>query len=203
MNVLLIEDQPAAALQMQAALRVLGHETVAVADGPAAWRELAREPFRVVVSDWQLPGFDGLELCRKVRARGGDYVYFILVSVAGLTAENREAALAAGVDDFLAKPVDPDELRMRLHVAERILKFTAQVRQLESFLPICGYCKKIRDDRNYWAQVEDYYAKRDGTRFSHGVCPDCYERKVVPQLRALGIGADPDGPAAPGPAAAP
>jgi DNA-binding response OmpR family regulator len=190
MRVLVIEDQPIAAMQLAGALRVLGHEPVVIGDGAEAWRTLTGEAFRVVVSDWRVPGMDGLDLCRRVRERGGDYVYFILVSVAGLTRENRDAALAAGVDDFLPKPVDPDELRMRLHVAERILSFTAQVKQLESFLPICGYCKKIRDDRNYWAAVEDYYAKRDGTRFSHGVCPDCYRDRVVPQLAQLGI-ADP------------
>lgn len=190
MKVLVIEDQPVSALQLQAALRSLGHEPDWVADGSAARKRLLTGGYRVVVSDWRIPGPDGLELCRLVRERGGDYVYFILVSVSGLTRENRDAALAAGVDDFLAKPVDPDDLRMRLHVAERILRFTAQVKHLESILPICGYCKKIRDDRNYWAQIEEYYSKRDGTRFSHGVCPDCYDAKVVPQLKALGIATD-------------
>jgi DNA-binding response OmpR family regulator len=187
MNVLVIEDQPVAAVQLTAALRSLGHEPLRVASADEAWAVLSEQTHRVVVSDWRLPGMNGMELCRKVRDRAGDYIYFILVTSAELTRENRDAALAAGVDDFLAKPPDPDELRMRLHVAERILKFTAQVKQLESFLPMCGYCKKIRDDQNYWAQVEEYYTKRDGTRFSHGICPDCYQVQVVPQLEALGI----------------
>ena len=187
MNVLVVEDQPVAALQLAAALRSLGHQPEPVATAEEAWVRLTARRFGVVVCDWRLPGRDGLGLCRQVRERTGDYVYFILVSTADMSRENRDAALAAGVDDFLPKPVDPDELRMRLHVAERILKFTAQVKQLESFLPICGYCKKVRDDRNYWAQIEEYYAKRDGTRFSHGVCPDCYQHHVLPQLKALGL----------------
>jgi DNA-binding response OmpR family regulator len=187
MNVLVVEDQPVAALQLAAALRSLGHEPEPVGAAEEAWARLTARRYGVVVCDWRMPGMDGLELCRRVRARAGDYVYFILVSSADMSRENRDAALAAGVDDFLPKPVDPDELRMRLHVAERILKFTAQVKQLESYLPICGYCKKVRDDRNYWAQIEEYYAKRDGTRFSHGVCPDCYQHHVLPQLRALGL----------------
>ena len=65
---------------------------------------------------------------------------------------------------------------MRLRVAERILQFTTEVRQLESFLPICGYCKKIRDDSNYWQQIESYFKQKQGTQFSHSVCPDCMER---------------------------
>lgn len=185
MRVLAIEDQPVAAMQLVAALRSLGHEPECVKDGMAAWKELSRHPYRVVVSDWRMPGIDGLDICRMIRNRGGDYVYFILISAAGVSRETRQEALKAGVDDFLGKPIDPDELGMRLHVAERILGFTAQVKQLESFLPICGYCKKIRDDKNYWSQVEDYLSKRDGTRFSHGICPDCYTRVVVPQLDAL------------------
>ena len=187
MKILAIEDQPVAALQLTAALRALGHEPECVKDALTAWKCLARDPFRVVVSDWRMPGIDGLDLCRMIRNRGGDYVYFILVSAAGVSSETRRAALDAGVDDFLGKPVDPEELGMRLHVAERILRFTAQVKQLESFLPICGYCKKIRDDQNYWSQVEEYLSKRAGTRFSHGICPDCYQRVMAPQLEKLGL----------------
>ncbi|MBC8011372.1 MAG: hypothetical protein H7067_14910, partial [Burkholderiales bacterium] len=59
------------------------------------------------------------------------------------------------------------------------------VRQLEQFLPICGYCKKIRDDSNYWQQIESYINARTGTDFSHSICPDCYANVVQPQLDAL------------------
>jgi phosphoserine phosphatase RsbU/P len=191
MKVLAIEDQPVAALQLTAALRVLGHEPECVKDGMTAWQEIERHPYRVVVSDWRMPGIDGLDLCRMIRHRGGEYIYFILISAAGVTRETRDEALKAGVDDFLAKPIDPDELGMRLHVAERILRFTAQVKQLESFLPICSYCKKVRDDKKYWKEIEAYVNERDGTRFSHGVCPSCYDRVLVPQLKALGIKSPP------------
>lgn len=206
MKILAIEDQAVAAMQLAASLRSLGHQPDCVKDGLTAWQSLAQHPYRVVVSDWQMPGINGLDLCRLIRNRGGDYVYFILVSAVGVTHDTREQALQAGVDDFLAKPIDPDELGMRLHVAERILRFTAQVKQLESILPICGYCKKIRDDKNYWAQIEEYYAERDGTRFSHGVCPDCYERQVLPELNAIGIDAPPRSPSVaknPGPTQGP
>ncbi len=187
MKVLAIEDQPMAALQLTAALRALGHEPECVKDGMSAWHRLEEHPFRVVVSDWQMPGVDGLELCRMIRERGGEYVYFILISATGVTRETRETALLAGVDDFLAKPIDPDALGMRLHVAERILGFTAKVKQLESFLPICGYCKKVRDDKKYWKDIEAYMCERDGTRFTHGVCPTCYEQVIVPQLKILDL----------------
>jgi phosphoserine phosphatase RsbU/P len=74
-------------------------------------------------------------------------------------------------------------------VAERILRYTTQVRQLEEMLPICSYCKKIRDDQNYWQQLEGYISVRTGTDFSHSVCPDCYQRVVIPELAQLKVAA--------------
>jgi DNA-binding response OmpR family regulator len=160
-----------------------------VTNGTDAWNRLARGTYRAVVSDWRMPGLDGLDLCRMLRERGGDYIYYILISSTKITRESRAQALAAGVDDFLAKPVDADELGMRLHVADRILGLAAQVKKLESFIPICGYCKKIRNDRKYWQDVEAYFAQQQGAKFSHGICPDCYERVMAPQLRKLGLDA--------------
>ncbi len=195
MKVLAIEDQPIAALQLQAVVKSLGHEVELVTSAKAAWSRLAERDIRVVVSDWRMPVIDGLDLCRMLRQREGNYVYYILVSSTKITRESRAEALAAGVDDFLAKPVDADELGMRLHVAERIIGLTAQVKELEAFIPICGYCKKIRDDRKYWQEVETYFARQQGAKFSHGVCPDCYERVMAPQLRQLGL--DPTLPGSP------
>jgi phosphoserine phosphatase RsbU/P len=187
MKILAVEDDPVAQLVLEAALKSLGHTVTLVADGESAWEELQVRPVRVVVSDWRMPRVDGLELCRRVRAQAGDYVYFILLTNLSATEENQEAALQAGVDDFLMKPVDVRELKTRLHVAARILNYATQVKELESFLPICGYCKKIRDDHNYWQQIEHYLHERTGAAFSHGVCPDCYQKQVVPMLRAAGI----------------
>jgi len=185
MKVLIAEDEMIASRVLEAALRKLGHEPLLAEDGERAWHILQTEPVRVVVSDWQMPGLDGLGLCRKIRARPGDYVYFMLLTQQAATENNLREATEAGVDDFLGKPVDPGQLWMRLRVAERILGFTTEVRQLESFLPICGYCKKIRDDQNYWQQIEKYIGTRTGTNFSHGVCPDCMEKIVRPQLDQL------------------
>ncbi len=187
MKVLIAEDEMIASRVLEAALRKLGHGPLLAEDGERAWHILQTEPVRVVVSDWQMPGLDGLELCRKIRARPGDYVYFMLLTQQAATEKNLREATEAGVDDFLGKPVDPGQLWMRLRVAERILGFTTEVRQLESFLPICGYCKNIRDDKNYWQQIEKYIGTRTGTNFSHGVCPDCMEKFVRPQLAKLGI----------------
>ena len=187
MKILVVEDNAVAAAILEAALIKLGHEPTRAADGLTAWRAFELNPVRVVVSDWLMPGIDGLELCRRIRARGGEYTYFILLSAVESNTGNLELALDAGVDDFLHKPVKMDELKMRLHVAARILNYSTQVQQLESFIPLCSYCKKVRDDKNYWSQIESYINTRTGSQFSHGVCPDCYDRVLVPQMIAVGI----------------
>ncbi len=187
MRILIADDDVLASAVLDAALRKLGHDVVLVADGEIAWRAFNLDPTRIVVSDWMMPGINGLELCERIRAKGGSYTYFILLSSLDAKGINLEQALAAGVDDFLTKPVNPEELRMRLHVAERILNFAMQVQQLESFIPICSYCRKVRDDANYWDRIENYINARTGSRFSHGICPDCYTREFVPQLKKAGV----------------
>jgi DNA-binding response OmpR family regulator len=184
MKVLAVEDDEVGRAVLRQALRTLGYAVIEAVDGEAAWTQLQGEPIRIVVSDWMMPTLDGLELCRRIRARTGqDYTYFILVTARDASTQNQHIAMDAGVDDFLSKPIDIQELWMRLHVAERILKYTTRVRQLEQLLPICSYCKKVRDDHNYWQQIENYIKDRTGSEFSHSVCPDCYQRIVVPDLQ--------------------
>jgi DNA-binding response OmpR family regulator len=186
LNILAVEDDILARKIICRSLRRLGHEVIEAADGEEAWTQLQAGNVRVVVCDWMMPRLDGLELCRRIRARlGAEYVYFILLTGNSASDDNQRVAAEAGVDDFLTKPLDPQEMWMRLRVAERILRYATQVSQLETFLPICSYCKKIRDDKNYWQQIESYINKRTGTDFSHSVCPDCYQRVILPELEKL------------------
>jgi sigma-B regulation protein RsbU (phosphoserine phosphatase) len=185
-KILAVEDDPVARAVLRNALQRLNHEVIEANDGQQAWERLQKDPVRIVVSDWIMPHLNGLDLCRRIRRRtDADYIYFILVTGNDATAENQREAADAGVDDFLTKPLNFDELWTRLRVAERILKFTTQVRQLEEMLPICSYCKKIRDDSNYWQQIEGYINERTGSEFSHSVCPDCYNRVVLPEIEKL------------------
>jgi DNA-binding response OmpR family regulator len=186
LKILAVEDDPVARRILVQALHRLGYDDVTeVQDGTEALAQLEKEPARVIVSDWIMPGMDGLGLCRQVRSRKSEYVYFILLTSREADIENQREAIEAGVDDFLVKPLNLQELWMRLRVAERILRYATQVQQLEAFLPICSYCKKVRDDKNYWQQIEGYINARTGSEFSHSVCPDCYARVIVPELEAI------------------
>jgi hypothetical protein len=68
-------------------------------------------------------------------------------------------------------------------VAERILEYTKQIMQLQELIPICMFCKKVRDDGDYWEQLETYISAQTGSSFTHGICPDCYQD----QMRKLGL----------------
>lgn len=185
MRILAVDDDPTARGVLVAALRSAGHVVTEASDGVEGLRLATASPFHIVVSDWMMPGGDGLSLARGVRAARGDpYVYvMLLTSVEG--RENWLQAMEAGVDDFLPKPVDGAVLRARLRVAERILDLMDRNRTLSRFIPICMYCKKARTDRDFWLDLDHYLAETGDAKLSHGVCPDCNQRHVVPMMEAL------------------
>jgi sigma-B regulation protein RsbU (phosphoserine phosphatase) len=179
MKLLIAEDDPVSVKILQITLEHYGHQVVIADSGDTAWEQFDKDPVRVVVSDWMMPGMDGLQLCEKIRARPkSDYTYFILLTAINTSRDNIRQAMDAGVDDFLKKPLDREAIMMRLRVAERILEFTTQIRALKELLPICMYCKRIRDDQDYWQQVESYIHTNTGTNFSHGICPECFSKQL-------------------------
>jgi CheY-like chemotaxis protein len=179
LKILIAEDDPVASKILRISLEQGGHEVLVVSDGAAAWEKFLETTVQVVVSDWMMPEMDGLQLCRRIRERmDRDYTYFILLTANHARRENLSQAMEAGIDDFLQKPLDREAIWMRLRVAERILGFTRQIRQLGELLPICSFCKKIRDDGTYWKQFECYIQEHTGANFSHGICPDCFEGQM-------------------------
>jgi len=91
---------------------------------------------------------------------------------------NYMEAMEAGVDDFINKPFDIDQLRARLNVAERIINLQVQVKQLQGILPTCSVCKKIRDKNDQWVPIESYIHQRTEVDFSHSYCPDCLKAVI-------------------------
>ncbi|MBM3803242.1 MAG: response regulator [Acidimicrobiia bacterium] len=185
MRILIAEDDRVSRLVLSELLTKQGHEVDAVENGQLAWDLYSTQHIPVLISDWMMPVMDGLELCRRIRAqKRGSYTYIILLTALSGKANYLEG-MEAGADDFVVKPFDTDELYARLRAAERILTLQQEVRQLRGLLPICSYCKKIRDDRNNWTQLEQYVTERSGALFSHSLCPDCYEKGMKPQLDKL------------------
>lgn len=126
MRVLIVEDDPVSADLLEACLRSAGYQ-VTVAENGVQARELVRSGlYRLVVSDWEMPEMSGVELCRYIRNRqSGGYIYVILLTSRSGT-RNVVEGLNAGADDFVTKPFQPEELRVRLRAAERILSLESR-----------------------------------------------------------------------------
>jgi putative two-component system response regulator len=126
MRVLVVEDDPDALEMLANALVYFDYEVSTARDGLEAQEMIRRGHFRLIVSDWEMPGMTGVELCRYVRQRASSqYTYFILLTLR-TGRHNVIDGLRAGADEFLSKPFDPTELEMRLRVAERILSLESR-----------------------------------------------------------------------------
>ena len=173
MKVMIAEDDPVSSLVLNSKLKKLGYEFFSTENGRDAWFAYQREGPRIVITDWMMPVVDGLELCRMIRADNRvQYTYIIMLTALGGKGSYIEG-MNAGADDFVTKPFDMEGLKARLRVAERVLSLQSAVNQLEGLLPICSYCKKIRDKENIWQPVENYVEHRTETSFEHALCPDC------------------------------
>jgi phosphoserine phosphatase RsbU/P len=189
MQVLIAEDDRVTGELLARTLRRWNHETTLVADGGQAWKFLSSTSApTLAILDWMMPEIDGPEVCRRVRAELPDVNMYLLLVTAREGRSDLITGLEAGADDYVVKPVDPDELRARVSVglrvlalqqklAERVAELQAaltNVKQLRGLLPICSYCKRIRGDDQYWEQVEGYIAAHSNAQFSHGICPSCF-----------------------------
>jgi CheY-like chemotaxis protein len=130
-KILIAEDDAASRAILSQILKQLGHDVIVAADGEQAWGIFLAEDVPLLISDWMMPGLDGLELCRRIREDGRmAYTYIILLTVLGGKANYLEA-MRAGADDFINKPFDVDQLQARLRVAERILGLQRDLTRLE------------------------------------------------------------------------
>ena len=188
MRLLVADDDAVVRRLVQRMLEGWGYEVLAVADGAEAWTilEAADRP-EAAILDWMMPGLTGLDVCRRVRERWPEAGTYLILLTSKDRTEDAVAALEAGADDHVAKPFVPEELRARVRVGERIVTLQRtlgqrvraledalqQVKRLQGLLPICAWCKKVRNDQNYWQGVDVYIAERSDARFTHGICPDC------------------------------
>jgi DNA-binding response OmpR family regulator len=199
-KILIAEDDMVSRRLLESTLIKWDYEVVVTSDGFAAWEALqSSDPPALAILDWMMPGLDGIQVCRKVRGTPTSTPPYLILLTAKGRREDIITGLQAGANDYVTKPFDRAELQARLQVGVRIVELQqsladrvieleealARVKQLQGLLPICAYCKKIRDDQNYWQQVENYISEHSEAQFSHSICPECYERLVRPELDAL------------------
>ena len=190
-RILIAEDHYVSRHLLERNLTNWGFTVITAEDGAEAARILEGDDApSLAILDWMMPKMDGAEVCTHVRQRTGrPYIYLVLLT-AKSQKEEIAAGLEAGADDYVIKPFDPDELRARLKVGQRVVELeralekrvldlqTAldDVKKLKTLLPICMYCKSVRDDQDYWRQIDEYIHTETGTDFSHGICPHCMDK---------------------------
>jgi len=198
MKILIADDDFLTRQMIESLFIKWGYEVVTAANGKEAWKILESDNRPgMAILDRIMPGMEGTDICREFRKLpNSELTYIILLTSKGNKADI-VAGLDAGADDYITKPFNHEELRARVNVGRQMAELqsalTDRVKKLEEavthikrlqniILPICSYCKKIRDDKNYWRQLESYFAIYSDVRFSHGICPECYEKYVKPEL---------------------
>ena len=194
MRILIADDDPVLRHALRTQLVRWNYEPVICTDGRQAWDLLQQpDPPAFAVVDWNMPRMDGVELCRHVRNTPALAGMYVILLTGNQEQKDVVAGLESGADDYITKPFHWDELRARLRSGGRILglqqalasrveelqQALANVKKLSGLLPICAYCKRIRDNQDYWTQVEKYLAENSEAQFSHGICPDCLNTQLA------------------------
>ena len=123
MKILIVDDELVSRKKIDKLIQGLGYETLVATDGAEAWEIWKNENPRIVITDWIMPGIDGLDLCRKIReAEGSLYTYLIMVT-SKKEVNDIVVSMDAGADDFITKPFVKEELAVRIRAGERILGF--------------------------------------------------------------------------------
>jgi len=188
MRILIAEDDSTSRNMLSAILERAGHDVVETSDGAAAWEQLRKpDAPKLAILDWMMPGIEGLEVVRRVRSVQTPERPYIIMLTTKHDKTDIVTALDTGADDYLTKPFDTGELRARIEVGVRMLRVQSQlaenvdeletaleqIKTLRGIIPICAHCKKIRDSKGYWHQVEVYVRDHSKADFSHGLCADC------------------------------
>ena len=195
-RILIAEDHKVTREALRTLLENRAFSVTTAASGDEALELLTSfDPPRIALLDWEMPGASGLEVCRAVRSLNAESYIYLIVITARTGEEDIAKALAAGADDFIRKPCGVSELLARVRNGQRTIALqrnlagriteleesAERLRMLKRLLPICMYCKKVRDDSDYWQEIEVYIREHTGTDFSHGICPAC----MVEQIEAL------------------
>lgn len=139
MEILIVEDEPISRRLLEFTLRRWGYEVTVAADGSDAWEVLqSPNPPSLVISDWMMPGMDGLELCSRIRKQERRGYNYLIILTARDKKEDIVKGLEAGADDYLVKPFDQEELRCRIKIGERIINLERRILQLANTDPLTG-----------------------------------------------------------------
>jgi DNA-binding response OmpR family regulator len=191
MKIVVADDEALSRMVLKGVLGNAGYDVVMTTDGDEALAALsAPDAPQLAVLDWMMPGKNGLDICRALRAQAGRRYTYVVMLTAKDRREERLEAISAGADDFLSKPIDQAELLARLRTGQRILRAEGalaekvleleqalhQVKHLEGIITICMHCRRIASGKDEWQKLEAYIEAHSNASFTHGLCHDCLDK---------------------------
>ncbi|MCI5150146.1 MAG: response regulator [Candidatus Electrothrix sp. MAN1_4] len=184
--ILVVDDQPANLKVLLSFLQEHAYKVYMVDSGQRALHILPRIQPDLVLLDVMMPGMNGFEICRKIKADQNLAALPVIFMTALDSVGDKMAGFAAGAVDYITKPFQQAEVlaRINTHITLRkrekeLEQALEEIKTLTGILPICSYCKQIRNDEGYWQQVEEYISEHSTAMFSHGVCPSCYKKAMA------------------------
>lgn len=188
MKLLIAEDEYTTRLMVQVSLENWGYTVSSVEDGNQAWELLEKpEAPDVAILDWEMPGLDGIEVCRRIKELKRDNPIYVILLTARDSRNDILQGFDAGADDYMTKPFNDDELRARVRVAERLVTIQSSLSQtvdelksaldlvdsLEGSLPVCTSCLKIEGEDHNWYTIDQCINERFDRRFTPDLCNNC------------------------------
>ncbi len=192
MKIFIVDNDKYNVLLIEALLREAGFENLfCFYSAEELLHGMNKEIPDLVLSDIMMPRMNGYELCKTIKSsKIWQHIPIIMITAATMHgSESLKLSFENGAMDFIGKPVNEIELIARVKSALKLEKQRQQLEQaliqvqtLQGLLPICSYCKKIRSDNNYWQEIEMYISSHSEAEFSHSICPECYDKHVLPQI---------------------
>lgn len=165
------------------------YSVVPLKSGKVALEKLAQEPLPdLILLDIVMPEMDGYELCEKLKAdsRTAEIPVIFITAVSEVMDDAK--AFELGAVDYIPKPFNPLTVKARVNTHIKLYRTLKElqnaikdIKTLSGLIPICASCKKIRDDKGFWNQLETFIQDNSNAQFSHGICPECIE-KFYPML---------------------
>lgn len=192
MKILIAEDEAFSRKLLEATLEKVGHEVISCQDGEAAIEAYKQDSsLEIAILDWMMPGKDGLEVCKSIKSDPDNALTYVIILTAKSKAEDIALALESGADDFVSKPFNVMELNARVDAGVRKIRLQramaknivelqealAHVERLQGTIPICAWCRKIKDDSKFWISVDEYISRHPDVEFSHIICPECMKEQ--------------------------
>jgi len=199
-TILAVDDTPGNLKLLVDTLSAEGYQVRTADNGELALAAIAASPPELILLDIRMPGLDGFQVCRWLKAQENLREIPVVFISSAREVKDRVEGLRLGAVDYITKPFKREELLARVHthlelsrlrarqekLIHELQEALAKIRQLSGMLPICASCKKVRDDKGYWSQIETYISKHSEAEFSHGLCPDCAKRTMDEYMKTRG-----------------